>query len=369
MRRALKILGFLVLALVLGAVLFIASLRVEHTFETALPAPTGPFAVGRMIEPWRDAQRELLVWIWYPAASAGMSEEYMPARLRAEIERARPALINKFLTRDLSKVHAHSVRNAEMAASQRPYPIVILRAGASVEVVHYSTLAEDLASHGYVVVGFDAPGRTNVVAFPDGRVMRRKPENNPEQCLPLDGDAQSSCASKFLRMWVADTQFVLDRLQTHHKFSAAIDPSRVGIVGHSFGGATAAQFCHDDARCKAGIDIDGAPQGDVIRTGLHRPFLFLLSDHGDMSDPVSRRIMGNIRSIHERLPVNDRPLIIIPGASHFFFSDDAGLLKSRIFIGVLRIIGKVGMDGRRQLAVTNQYVHGFFDTYLKGQPR
>jgi hypothetical protein len=31
------------------------------------------------------------------------------------------------------------------------------RAGASAGVVGYSTLAEDLASHGYVVVGFDAP--------------------------------------------------------------------------------------------------------------------------------------------------------------------------------------------------------------------
>jgi predicted dienelactone hydrolase len=57
--------------------------------------------------------------------------------------------------------------------------VVILRAGASLEVLSYSTLAEDLASHGYVVVGIDAPYRTWTVVFPGGRVLRRTPENNP----------------------------------------------------------------------------------------------------------------------------------------------------------------------------------------------
>jgi predicted dienelactone hydrolase len=65
-----------------------------------------------------------------------------------------------------------------------------MRAGASAEVANYSILAEDLASHGYVVVGFDAPYRTYVVVFPDGRVMRRTPENNPELCLERAGQEQ-----------------------------------------------------------------------------------------------------------------------------------------------------------------------------------
>jgi len=42
--------------------------------------------------------------------------------------------------------------------------------------MNYSTLAEDLASHGYVVVAFDAPYRTGQVVFPDGRVIARTPE-------------------------------------------------------------------------------------------------------------------------------------------------------------------------------------------------
>ena len=34
--------------------------------------------------------------------------------------------------------------------------------------------------------------------------------------------------------------------------------------------------------------------------------------------------------------------------------------------GVLRLFGKLGIDGRRQLAVTAYCVHSFFDAYLKG---
>jgi hypothetical protein len=33
--------------------------------------------------------------------------------------------------------------------------------------------------------------------------------------------------------------------------------------------------------------------------------------------------------------------------------------------GVLRLLGKLGIDGRRQLGITTYCVHSFFDAYLK----
>ncbi len=129
------------------------------------------------------------------------------------------------------------------------------------------------------------------------------------------------------------------------------------------------QFCHDDPRCKAGIDIDGQPFGSVIQEGLRQPFMFLMGDHGDLSassDPVGRRIRANIQSIYDRLPPAGRTRIAIRGANHFLFSDDGALLKSHIVIRALHMAGVVGIDGRRQLAVTAHCVHSFFDTYLEG---
>ena len=78
---------------------------------------------------------------------------------------------------------------------------------------------------------------------------------------------------------------------------------RLGMFGHSFGGATALQFCHDDPRCKAGIDIDGAPYGSVVQEGLKQPFMFILSDHSrELSDPANRHVLAHIQSIYDRLP-------------------------------------------------------------------
>lgn len=367
----------------LGALL-LASLWLERRTEITLPTPTGPFAVGRTIDDWTDdtaldtlapvpgTRRDLLVWIWYPAA-AGLSaaaDDYVPAQMRAA---AGPAGgIWSLLTRDASKVHGHSIRNAVVAPRQRSYPVVIMRGGASAGVTNYSTLAEDLASHGYVVVGFDAPYRTNVVVFPDGRVMRRTPENNPELCAEKKQALQGGCMSKLLTAWTGDIAFALDRLEQLNasdpsgRFTGRLDMTRVGVFGHSFGGATTAQFCHDDARCKAGIDVDGQPFGSVVQSGIHRPFMFLLSDHGNESDPDGRQIWANIQSIYDRLPPDGRVRIAIRGANHFLFSDDGALLKSHILMRVLRLLGIVGIDGRRQLAITTYCIHTFFDAYLKG---
>jgi dienelactone hydrolase len=384
-RRIFK--GFVVLALlgVLGIATLLGSLSLEHRTAVTLPTPTGPFAVGRATYDWTDdanldtlapvpgTKRELLVWIWYPSApgQSTVPDNYLPPPLAADVEHDLGPLLGGLLTRDLSKVHAHSIRNSDVSPQQRSYPVVIMRAGASSEVWNYSTLAEDLASHGYVVVGFDAPYRTSVVVFPDGRVMRRAPENNPELC---EGQAQpqlARCVNRVLSAWTADIAFVLDRLEQWNasdasgKFRGRLDMTRVGVFGHSFGGATAAQFCHDDSRCKAAIDIDGQPFGSVIQAGLHQPFMFLMSDHNGESDPEGSQIMANIQSIYDRLPPDGRLLIAIHGANHFLFSDDGALLKSHIVMRTLRALDIVGIDGRRQLAVTVYCVHAFFDHYLK----
>jgi len=383
-RRTLKGLVALAMLGVLGVATLLGSLWLERRTAVTLPTPTGTFAVGRAVYDWAEnetldtlapvpgTKRELLVWIWYPSA-AGQSaamDDYVPAQMRAAAAPGGGLL--RLLTRDLSKVHAHSIRDADVSPQQRSYPVVIIRAGASAEVWNYSTLAEDLASHGYVVVGFDAPYRTYSVVFPDGRVMRRTPENNPELCEDQEQAQQARCVNKVLTAWTADIAFVLDQLERLNvsdptgKFPGRLDMTRVGVFGHSFGGAQAAQFCSLDSRCKAGIDVDGSLHGSVIQAGIHKPFMFLLSGQGDFSsDAEIRQIQADIQSVYDRLPADGRLRISIRGANHFLFSDDVALLKSHIVLRTLRALGVVGIDGRRQLAVTVYCVHSFFDAYLK----
>lgn len=387
-RRLFKVFAVLAISSVLGVAALLGSLWLEHRAEITLPTPTGPFAVGRTIDDWSDpaaldtlapaagTKRELLVWIWYPATSGqsgAFVNHYVPAAVAGVVESTRTGIFG-FLTKDVSKVHAHSLRNASVSLQEQSYPVLILRGGASSEVWNYSTIAEDLVSHGYVVVGLDAPYRTGVVVFPDGRVLRRTSENNPELCEGKTGQELDRCLNRILSAWTADMAFVLDRLQTLNtsdpsgRFTGRLDMTRVGVFGHSFGGTQAAQFCSQDSRCKAGVDVDGFLHGGVIQTGIHRPFMFLLSGQGDFSsDPEVRQIKADIQSVYDRLPTDARLQIVIRGANHFLFSDDGALLKSRILMRTLRTLGVLHIDGRRQLAVTAYCLRRFFDAYLKGK--
>lgn len=91
-------------------------------------------------------------------------------------------------------------------------------------------------------------------------------------------------ATRVMGVCIEDLEFVLQQLQKLNagdlggRFRGRLDLGRVGVVGHSLGGAKAAQFCHNDAQCKAGIDIDGIPFGSVVQESLHQPFFFVLSE-------------------------------------------------------------------------------------------
>lgn len=393
--RIFKVFAVFAILGVLGIGTLLGSLWLERRTDVTLPALTGPFAVGRVIYDWADSahsdplapvpgtKRELLVWIWYPAEGGQLGrvmDDYVPASLRAPAPPIDPKLsfiqrllvrFFRLLTRDSSNVRSHSASNADVSRQKPSYPVVIVRGGASSGVLNYTALAEDLASHGYVVVGFDAPYRTGRVVFPDGRVIEETPENNPELCALRVGSARDLCINRLLAAWTADIEFALDRLEQLNasgpsgRFAGRLDMTHVGVFGHSFGGAQAAQFCNDNPRCKAGIDIDGAPSGSVLQAKIRQPFMFLLSDHSHESDPQSRQIMANIQSIYDGLPVDSRLRLTIRGASHFAFSDDGALFKSHVVHVVARILGKLRIDPRRQLVVTAYCVHSFFDTYLK----
>ena len=388
--RVIKTLAAVAVFSVIAIAALLGLMWLDHKRETTLPTPAGPLAVGRTTYVWSDpahfdslapqpaTKRELLAWIWYPAAPRQPSQtvdDYLPGPWRTVLERQSGALLTQFLTRDLSRVRTHSIRDAEVSPQQRSYPVVLMRAGLAALTTDYTTLAEDLASHGYVVVGFDAPYRSFVAVFPDGKVIVRAPQNNADL---VSGPAQEQLANKLLQAWSADMGFALDQLERLNTsdpsggFLGRLDMQRVGVFGHSLGGATALQFCHDDSRCKAGIDVDGAPLGSVVADGVTQPFMFLLSDHkGESSagQPEAIRQAGaNIHSIYGRLPGDRRWMIMIRGAGHYRFSDDGAMLKSPLVMRVLRTVGVVGLDGRRQVALTAHYISTFFDVYLKGSP-
>src|SRR5580693_2280602 len=122
-----------------GIAVLLGALWLDHNSETTLPTPVGPFAVGRTTYAWSDAshadplapqpgtKRELFAWIWYPAAPPQPSQtvvEYVPPPWRTAMEGGALLML---ITRDLSRVHAHSIRDAEVSPEQHSYPVVLMR--------------------------------------------------------------------------------------------------------------------------------------------------------------------------------------------------------------------------------------------------
>ena len=363
-------------------VVLLLAFWLEHKGSLTLPRPTGSYSVGRTTFDWVDStridplatnpgvRRELTIWIWYPASSKKTypTAEYLPTNWRKALAQKQGFIMSKFITRDLSKVYPHSVKNPELSQKQIKYPVVFLKSGIGTLATDYTTLAEDLASHGYIVVGNDSPYSTFIVVYPDGRITGKTARGNPGETGSSIPD-RTHLANILIRIWSDDTKFMLNKLEvlntdSKSPFYGRIELNSVGIIGHSFGGATAAQFCHDDPRCKAGIDMDGAPFGTVVLTGFKKPFMFLLSSHEGESDPLSIQIKANIRGIYDSLP-ESRVLISLQGAKHFNFTDMA-LTKEKV---IFRLAGATGSIGSRHgLEVEAGCVRTFFDVYLKGQP-
>jgi hypothetical protein len=71
---------------------------------------------------------------------------------------------------------------------------------------------------------------------------------------------------------------VLDELNMMNQgagvLAGALDLEHVGIMGLSGGGAAAGQFCVTDERCKAGINLTGFMNGDIVDINLDTPFFF-----------------------------------------------------------------------------------------------
>ena len=143
-----------------------------------LPEPTGQCPVGSTSlwlkdvsrpDPWAAgvSARELMVSLWYPATpSDGRRARYMTPAESGLL------LANRGLTslpQDvLSTVRTNAVSEATPAGRQRSLPLVVLSPGFTTSRSTLTALAEDLASHGYVVAGIDHTYESTPRPFPTG---------------------------------------------------------------------------------------------------------------------------------------------------------------------------------------------------------
>lgn len=247
---------------------------------SALPPPAGPFGVGRISREWTDQDRtdpyapepaeprRLVTWIWYPS-EPGAPAPYLPDGWQAS---------GQMLGVRADGLASHSTDGGELSTARTSYPVVLLSPSGFTPLL-LSATAEDLASQGFVVVGVNHPYETEVTVFADGRTVGMNPAAIAGAIGPQAGDHREVFArrAEVCRYKTADLAFLAGRLGD--LFPGRLDLDRLTAVGHSFGGAAALQWCRDDPRCRAAVNLDGALWTEVGRSGLPRPVLQLLAPH------------------------------------------------------------------------------------------
>lgn len=352
------------------AVIHYIEIRKSFTF----PSPTGNHAVGTSIVHWIDHSRleahvkdkqhpyrELMGQTWYPAAPE-TPKKLLPYDVRSWKEAFHKSGIPDFLLTGLDNIFTHAMLNAPLVDQEVKFPVVIVDHGiGGVGLAAYIALCEDLASHGYFVIGVNHTYAMQLATFPDGRVARNMITwdslKRPER-VPLRNIEQE--------VWIEDIQFVLDKLENLNRydeqFKGKLDLEHIGMVGHSFGGSTAAQLCRLEPRIKAGINLDGALQGKRPIAPFDKPFMVVMATRGQQAATENRELFNNL--------AQNSYYVTVDGTDHSSFCDEVLLVKRAILFELLnKMVNGLGLlDGYKAHEITQALVVDFFDKYLRQEP-
>jgi len=336
----------------------------------ALPRPTGDHHVGTTGPiSWVDTsrslngdttaagpRRELIVQIWYPAATGSRWGDQARYTRRKEV-----SLIHSYL----AAIRTNSVLNAPVADLGAPYPVLLFGHRWAGSRTQNTFLAEDLASHGYVVVAVDHPLNAARVQLADGSVVRSDRADVLGNLEASSAPAILAIWGKELGIWLADDEFVLDKLQSNNEgaFSNRLDMNKVGAFGHSFGGAASTNLLGLDPRVKAAVNLDGWTfQGLDHRTT--EPALFVYEGVPTIPHPET--------GVEGALNMTDRDAVngslkkyggyraYVSGAQHLDFTDQT------LFSPFRRLTFTGPIKGERIREITRGLVLGFFNQTLKG---
>ncbi|HET9304004.1 MAG TPA: hypothetical protein VFO20_14615 [Propionibacteriaceae bacterium] len=357
-----------------------------------LPEPTGHYAVGSLSYDVVDATRteiyaanredlrELVVFVWYPAnpESAADFAPYLPPAW---------APVAEFLGINVVGLSSHAVPNAAVATDDSAYPVLLLSPSGFPPLL-LSAIAEDLASHGFVVVGVNHTYETTVTVFANGRIVPTNPAAIAGALGAQTGShedvfRQRAAVCEYKTADLASVANQLERLNSDpaERLAGRLDLGRFGALGHSFGGDAALEWCRADPRCRAAVNLDGALWSDVGRVGLDSPVLQVLAEHGEFAIAAEDAVkvgaapntnwfeaekaitFGGWRTVQQR--AQPGYTVQIGGATHLSFMDvpflpvtDASIVKPAV--------EATKIEPQRMWRITCDLLLAFFARHLSG---
>ncbi|MGW3045843.1 alpha/beta hydrolase [Kitasatospora sp. NPDC001159] len=364
------------------------ALAAARDLAPVLPAPTGRHLVGRHSlylvdtsrpDPWVPEVpcRELMVTVYYPARDTtgrAPAPQLPPQAARAfgqilphtPLQLPGPGV-------DWAATPSHSCEDAPPLPGRRP--VLVHSPGGGDPRGLGTSLAEELASHGAVVVSVDHPGDALAVEFPGTTPFRR--EQVRTTVLRGDPRDQPDVFRTMVDARIADLHFVLGCLRRTADLplppglAATLDLRRLGVYGHSAGATAVSEVLREDRRIRAGINLEGYldfPSGELLPVaaqGTDRPLLLLGS-----AEFARRREMD--RSWSALLARSGRTVrrALVADADHWVFTDFAAVLPQLQAAGLITAERRNAVIGSVPPAVSvpevRRTVRRFFARHLAG---
>jgi dienelactone hydrolase len=343
-----------------------------------LPTPTGEYPIGTRTLYLTDHQREemhagappgkrqLVVQLWYPAKSS----KGRRARYRQWKE-------TKPLSSYQAVLETHAIENAQLPEGR--FAVLVFNHAWRGFRNRTTFLAQELASHGFVVAAVSHTYNASIVALSDGTVARSQQFDIGFCCptyIPLE--ERRALADEELQVQVDDCSFVLDELQRFnktpgHPFEQHLNFDQIGTYGHSFGGAVSVELAKLDPRVKCALQLDGVFHGTSSIEGISKPLMVIDSDVVIASPEPPADPDPLVQSNHEwaRMSANAKMAtlanlggyrVFVDGISHENFSDSS-------FMSPLRKLSHAGpMKPHRTAEILNTCMLAFFNQTLRNQP-
>ncbi|HYE12183.1 MAG TPA: acetylhydrolase [Patescibacteria group bacterium] len=328
----------------------------------ALPEPTGNFNVGTVLLDITDENRvetyseeagksrKIAVQFWYPTD-----------RIESELQ--------------------YDIIDAPVSTSQQSYPVLIFSHGAfGVRMSNASTFRE-LASHGYIVASIDHTYQAFYTAFADGE---RIPVNTKflndaikvsADNLPMDETFEIT--HDWLKLRTDDIELVIDSLKSEElggsgaMLNGRMDLTKIGLFGHSLGGAAAAQLGRERDDVKAAIVIDGTMIGDITEINsdnketitnesFTKPLMLMYNSSFLEAEAKASSYLPNINAFERA--ADAAYSLCIKDSGHLNFTD-----LPRISPLLSKMLGIGTMDSFQGIKIVNDYSLAFFDKHFKGQ--
>jgi dienelactone hydrolase len=357
---------------------------------TLLPAMTGPHGVGnrRLFltdtsrpDPFSGATtRQVSVIAWYPTPSAGAPARYlsnndtfdasMALSLTNGLENAGCSKnfwsgaitcggffgnvnVNTTMYPNIRARDTRAVLNGAVSTDLGALPVVVFSPGFGVPGNHSSILAQELASHGYLVLTLSCTWESIVTELSSSVANQ-------------NGGAVSNQWQKVLTARMGDATYVINQLGSlPNGIGNQADLGKVAMVGHSYGGYTALEMAYHDSRVKAVAVLDGTAgyagtENHAQDNGVQQPVMLL---SGQINGGDNYLVGGEHASWSTFASKPHGPLYMfqVQGTRHYAFTD-VGLLTTK----TADLNGSIAPA--RAMEIHPRFVRAFLDTHIKGNP-